>query len=400
MYIDSKQKLHPNGGYYFLLASAIGMISPTEVEPLTRDHLVVLETDFPTQCDAAPLPLIQNPNLWTLVTKFCFFSGGPINTDEDVYYEADFIDRTIYMLAFLSPALTPEELYLMDNATGTNNNNQQNHPIRMSVDAVRDVESVYDLMDRDFEDLKLYHLGPCRALPPHLLQPASWRKILPEHFCHIRDLAMERAKAFEERFGKINYTPYPQHHPQQHDTTTTTTTTNSSNNAMPMVDNSVPYTFMDQHHPQPQQLPPNISSTVAAASPILQHQHPYPPQMPFYSNTATTATPPPPPAVTATTTTNSPFGVSKEAPYYTQPYMPYTTTTTTTGQNPHESPMLTAAEVAEIYPRPHDEVDGMKDLQDEIENMDRSGKVSVISFGGDVDVEAPMRITTSDNDEM
>jgi hypothetical protein len=145
--------LHPTGGYYFLLAAAVGMVRPIDVEPLNRDTLVLLETDFPSQCDAAPAILVQDPEEWTLVDKFCFFSGGPINTDEDVYYMADFDGNPIYMLAFLSPSLTPSELYKLDS----------DEPL-CSIAAVEEVESVYDLTERDFDDLKLYHLGPCRAL--------------------------------------------------------------------------------------------------------------------------------------------------------------------------------------------------------------------------------------------
>ena len=164
--------MHPQGGYYFLLAAAVGMVRPLDVEPLTRDTLVLLETDYPTQCDAAPSLLIEDPDEWTLVNKFCFFSGGPINTEEDVYYQADFGGNPIYMLAFLSPALTPEELYKLEGGEHnppTDGNGDQDMQLALeagltSVQAVQEVESVYDLTERDFHDLKLYHLGPCRAL--------------------------------------------------------------------------------------------------------------------------------------------------------------------------------------------------------------------------------------------
>lgn len=155
--LDSKQRCHPSGGYYFLLAAAVGMVRPSDVEPLNRDTLVLLETDFPNQCDAAPSMLIQDPNEWTLVNKFCFFSGGPINTEEDVYYQADFDGNPIFMLAFLSPSLTPEELYKLQTE-------HSDEPGLKTTHEVEDVESVYDLTERDFGDLKLYHLGPCRAL--------------------------------------------------------------------------------------------------------------------------------------------------------------------------------------------------------------------------------------------
>ena len=133
------------------------MVRPSDVEPLNRDTLVLLETDYPNACDNAPPVLIQDPIQWTLVDKFCFFSGGPINTDEDVYYQADFDGNPIYMLAFLSPSLTPSELYKLDVPVGSGGGLE-------TVAAVEEVEAVYDLTERDFDDLKLYHLGPCRAL--------------------------------------------------------------------------------------------------------------------------------------------------------------------------------------------------------------------------------------------
>lgn len=195
--IDSKQRLHPSGGYYFLLAAAIGMTRPLDVEPLTKDTLVLLETDFAVQCDSAPSILVKDPDQWTLVNKFCFFSGGPINTEEDVYYQADFDGNPIYMLAFLSPALTPEELYKLA---------EMGEPNLNTVQAVQEVESVYDLTDRDFDDLKLYHLGPCRALPQFILSPQAWTKILPPHFLAARQQAMIRAEDFMQRHG-IPHTP-------------------------------------------------------------------------------------------------------------------------------------------------------------------------------------------------
>lgn len=218
-FFHSKKRLHPQGGYFFLLAAAVGMIRPIDVEPLTRDTLVLLETDYPAQADAAPQALVQDPNEWTLVDKFCFFSGGPINTEEDVYYQADFDGNPIYMLAFLSPSLTPEELYKL-----TQDNTDE--PGLKSVAAVEDVESVYDLTDRDFDDLKLYHLGPCRALPPYILQPQAWTKVLPPHFLTAKHRALIRAQRWEDVHGpgsmsmasspvasaqEYNYRPSPIH---------------------------------------------------------------------------------------------------------------------------------------------------------------------------------------------
>ena len=66
-----------------------------------------------------------------------------------------------------------------------------------SIQAVHEVESVYNLTERDFDDLKLYHLGPCRALPSYLLNPQHWQKILPKEFLRCRALALERASQIE-----------------------------------------------------------------------------------------------------------------------------------------------------------------------------------------------------------
>eukprot|EP00586_Coscinodiscus_wailesii_P015509 CAMPEP_0172493388 /NCGR_PEP_ID=MMETSP1066-20121228/24836_1 /TAXON_ID=671091 /ORGANISM="Coscinodiscus wailesii, Strain CCMP2513" /LENGTH=905 /DNA_ID=CAMNT_0013263555 /DNA_START=443 /DNA_END=3157 /DNA_ORIENTATION=+ len=192
-FFHSKERLHAaSGGFYFLLASSVGMIRPIDVEPLTRDNLVVLETDYAMPCDAAPPELIQDPSQWILVDKFCFFSGGPINTEEDVYYEADFDGNPIFMLAFLSPSLTPEELYRLNtNGDGGFKNVQE----------VEEVESVYDLTERDFDDLKLYHLGPCRALPQYVLRPEAWRKVLPYRFREAKEQALGRAMEVEKHRG-------------------------------------------------------------------------------------------------------------------------------------------------------------------------------------------------------
>ena len=189
-FFHSKERLHPQtGGYYFLLASSLGMERPDEVEPLTIDMLILLQTDYPGTCEQAPPLLLEDPTQWTLVTRFCFFSGGPINADEDVYYEADFDGNPIYMLAFLSPNLTPEELYRLNDITGEN--------ALKSVAAVEEVDDVYNLSETDFDDLKLYHLGPCRALPSYILTPEAWKKVLPTSFIQCREKALARAYEFE-----------------------------------------------------------------------------------------------------------------------------------------------------------------------------------------------------------
>lgn len=194
-FFHSRKRCHPNGGFYFLLCSAVGMTRLMDVGPLNRDALVVLQTDFPMTCEKAPAFLMEDPNEWTLVNKFCFFSGGPVNTEEDVYYRAELGGTEIYMLAFLSPSLSPKELYRLESNAG----GKDVEPLK-SISAVEEVESVYDLTERDFDDLKLYHLGPCRALPPYLLRPESWIKVLPPHFLAARNEALKIAKEWESRY--------------------------------------------------------------------------------------------------------------------------------------------------------------------------------------------------------
>jgi len=133
------------------------------------------------------------------VNKFCFFSGGPINVEEDVYYKAELSGNEIYMLAFLSPTLSPEELYRLKEVPNGQGDQGNSGPLK-SVKAVEEVESMYNLTNQDFDDLKLYHMGPCRALPPHLLSPDAWHKVLPPPFATAREEALMIAHDWESRF--------------------------------------------------------------------------------------------------------------------------------------------------------------------------------------------------------
>lgn len=207
-FFHSRKRCHPSGGFYFLLCSAVGMVRLIDVEPLSRDALVLLQTDFPQTCEKAPKQLIEDPNQWTLVNKFCFFSGGPINVEEDVYYEAELSGNKIYMLAFLSPSLSPEELYRLKESPNGQGDPENSGPLK-SVRAVEEVESVYNLTTQDFDDLKLYHMGPCRALPPHLLTPEAWTKVLPPPFASAREEALMIAQDWESRFPPAQPTPAP-----------------------------------------------------------------------------------------------------------------------------------------------------------------------------------------------
>ena len=98
----------------------------------------------------------------------------------------------LYLLAFLSPSLTPDELYKLS---------ERGELSLKTVAMVQEVESVYDLTERDFDDLKLYHLGPCRALPQYILSPHAWAKVLPPHFLEARQQAFIRAEEYMQRHG-------------------------------------------------------------------------------------------------------------------------------------------------------------------------------------------------------
>jgi len=269
-----------------------------------------------------------------------------------VYYEADFEEKTIYMLAFLSPALTPEELYLLDDSKVTDAHN----PIRMSVDAVRDVESVYDLTEGDFEDLKLYHLGPCRALPSHLLQPSAWRKVLPEHFCNVRERALERARNFEDRYGKIQYNSVnpgaqsdmqPQHNNAIGPSKFASLSEHSTNNLYGNPDQ----VLQDR----------NADSSMHQAYPQQGHA-----QMHFYM----------------------PSLQKDGAAYHPHPYLQNSSSKIAGVTVDHLNASHQLTTVTDVVPRPHDECEGM-DLQEEEDvNLEHSSKVSVVSVGGDVDMEA------------
>ena len=283
-FFHSKHRCHPQtGGYYFLLAAAVGMVRPIDVEPLTHDTLVVLQTDYPMQCDIAlnaggdAAQLIEDPSRWTLVNKFCFFSGGPINTEEDVYYSANLEGNEIYMLAFLSPSLTPEELYRLGRrivgADGSIRYERPDKAVKSSVEggsttadaaevdpqeltsvrAVEQVESVYDLTERDFADLRLYHLGPCRALPAHLLKPEAWTKIVPPHFVAAKEEALKRAREHEKRLGQLSTSTPPSQSEKQ--------PVSSQVNKV-----HAPATDLDQTNAQQQSQPASAGKVLAAPS--------------------------------------------------------------------------------------------------------------------------------------
>ncbi len=97
---------------------------------------------YPEPFDTLPVQ-VRSPHCWRLFVKFCFFSGGPINIEEDVYYRAELGGTAIFMLAFLSPSLSPEELYRLKQPTVAEGQQEggDTGPLK-SVAAVEEVESV------------------------------------------------------------------------------------------------------------------------------------------------------------------------------------------------------------------------------------------------------------------
>lgn len=277
-FFHSRKRCHPSGGFYYLLCSAVGMVRLIDVEPITRDALVLLQTDFPQPCEKAPQELIEDPNQWTLVNKFCFFSGGPINVEEDVYYKAELSGNEIYMLAFLSPTLSPEELYRLKEAP----NGQENSGPLKSVKAVEEVESVYNLTAQDFDDLKLYHMGPCRALPPHLLSPDAWHKVLPPPFATAREEALMIAQDWESRFPPAQPALPASLEEKKVETISSGYVEFGETGQMkqPTLSQDPTESYQQQPQMQPQHLPLDASNEHPSEYPPGQMHHEYPPQYP------------------------------------------------------------------------------------------------------------------------
>ena len=106
-------------GFYFLLYLVVGIMWLMDIKPLNWDVLAVLQTDFLMMCENSLTFLM-------LVNKFYFFSGWPINVEETCIIVRNW-GTEIYMLAFLSLGLIPEELYrLKPSGSGSNHHELKN----------------------------------------------------------------------------------------------------------------------------------------------------------------------------------------------------------------------------------------------------------------------------------
>jgi len=204
-FFETKEKVSLDNEKCYLLASAIGMVRPNEVEPLTKDILVLLETDYHIACRKLPREFILNPKKWTLINKFCFFSGGPINSEENVYYKANWDEDNVYMKASNVSTISPIELYRLDDV----------HFWPKTMEQIEEAEQVFALKDKHFEDLKLLYHGSCNALPDFLMKPDVWKVIFIPSFKKARKKAIDRVRQHEMSVSG-NYHPSNYDMQQQH----------------------------------------------------------------------------------------------------------------------------------------------------------------------------------------
>jgi len=158
-FLQSRKPLHPTGGYYYLLPSAIG-IHLSNLQYISEDWLSVLRTKYSTMCGHMPFQLLYDSSQWIFVDKFCFFSGAPINTTRDSYFEANWEGKIFYMLPF----------------TFSSSSNQLSSA---SVKQRGHCEKRLKLNERHFSELKQNFLGPCQVMPKQLLQPSAWSFVSP-----------------------------------------------------------------------------------------------------------------------------------------------------------------------------------------------------------------------------
>ena len=160
-----------NSSPYYLLPSTLNMNYRHIPQRLLWPHLHSLKRDFPAECASLPPALFRRPSEWSLTSKFCFFSGGPINDDRDVHYVShDSDDKPVFMLSLLSPPVLVSEFYAPDGGRFASLSELESH------------ESVFALHARDFEDLSLAHVGKLDRLPIRARRPEGWSLVVtPRH---------------------------------------------------------------------------------------------------------------------------------------------------------------------------------------------------------------------------
>ena len=167
----------------------------SDPRPLGPQDLMHLLTEYPEVCDSLPSNILEDPAEWSLLDKFCFFSGAPIKAD-DMCYRASLGGKDIYLLVVLSPAVTARELFQLETK----------RPVTpLNVKEVEGMDKVYDLSLADFDSLRERHHGSYQKLPRRLVDPSedlSWEKVVPPSFLAAKEEAMRRAVEYEKNHPK------------------------------------------------------------------------------------------------------------------------------------------------------------------------------------------------------
>ena len=173
--------------------------------PLGPQDLMHLLAEYPEVCDSLPSNILEDPAEWSLIDKFCFFSGAPIKAD-DTYYRASLDGKDIYLLVVLSPAVTARELFQLETkrAQGRGIGRQLLEELRkelvpLNVKEVKGMDRVYDLSPADFDSLRERHYGSYQKLPRRLVDPSEWEKVVPPSFLAAKEEAMRRAVDYEKK---------------------------------------------------------------------------------------------------------------------------------------------------------------------------------------------------------
>ena len=173
--------------------------------PLGPQDLMYLLAEYPKVCDSLPSNILEDPAEWSLIDKFCFFSGAPIKAD-DTYYRASLDGKDIYLLVVLSPAVTARELFQLETnrAQGRGIGRQLLEELRkelvpLNVKEVKGMDRVYDLSPADFDSLRERHYGSYQKLPRRLVDPSEWEKVVPPSFLAAKEEAMRRAVDYEKK---------------------------------------------------------------------------------------------------------------------------------------------------------------------------------------------------------
>ena len=175
----------------------------SDPRPLGPQDLMSLLANYPEICDSLPSNMLEDPAEWSLIDKFCFFSGGPIKAD-DTYYRANLDGKDIYLLVVLTPAVTARELFQLETRRPQGQGRQLLEELRkelipLNVQEVEAMDRVYDLSFKDFDSLRERHYGSYLKLPRRLVDPSTWERIVPPSFLEAKEEAMERAVAYETK---------------------------------------------------------------------------------------------------------------------------------------------------------------------------------------------------------